>query len=125
LVATTERAAQARRDEWRAAGAEVLDLDQAPGGCSLNALLADLGKRDVQAVLLEGGPTLAWSAVADGIVDKLVLYLAPRLAGGAGALGILGGEGFAPIASAARVRIASVEHIGEDIKVEAYVHRDH
>jgi len=124
LVATTERAPAARRDGWAAAGAEVLVLDEAPGGVALDALLTVLGKRDVQGVLIEGGPTLAWSAIVDGFVDKLVLYLAPLLAGGVTAPGVLAGDGFAPIAAARRLEIERVDRMGEDLRVEAYVHRD-
>ncbi|MBI2238828.1 MAG: dihydrofolate reductase family protein, partial [Actinobacteria bacterium] len=88
------------------------------------ALLADLGKRDVQGLLLEGGPTLAWAFVEGGLVDKLVLYLAPGLVGGTDAPGILGGRGFAPIAEALQVEIASFDRVGSDLRVEAHVHRD-
>ncbi len=125
LVATTEAAPASSREAWEVAGAEVTVLPaDGRGGVFLPALLADLGKRELQAVLLEGGPTLAWSAVAAGVVDKVVLYLAPRLVGGAGAPGILGGEGFASIALARELAIASVERVGRDLRVEAYVHRD-
>ena len=125
LVATTERAAQERRAEWRDAGADVLVLEsEGDGRVPLQALLRDLGKRDLQAALLEGGATLAWGAVSSGIVDKLVLYLAPVLAGGAQAPGVLGGDGFSPITEASPVRIRSVRLIGSDLRVEADVHRD-
>jgi diaminohydroxyphosphoribosylaminopyrimidine deaminase/5-amino-6-(5-phosphoribosylamino)uracil reductase len=90
----------------------------------LAELFADLGKRSVQSVLVEGGPTLAWGTVAEGVLDKVVLYLAPKLVGGQGALGIVGGEGFAPIGEALALEVAEVVRIGPDIKVEAYVHRD-
>jgi diaminohydroxyphosphoribosylaminopyrimidine deaminase/5-amino-6-(5-phosphoribosylamino)uracil reductase len=83
-----------------------------------------LGKRDVQGVLLEGGPTLAWSAIRDGVVDQLALYLAPSLVGGDRAPGWLGGVGFAPIGRAASVEVVSVERLGPDLKVVADVHRD-
>ena len=124
LVATTERAPASRRAAWGDAGAEVLVVDPTARGVALAALLEVLAKRDVQGVLLEGGPTLAWSAVAEDVVDRLVLYLAPVLVGGVDAPGILGGEGFAPIGDGRRVRIERVERIGEDIKLEADVHRD-
>ena len=124
LVATTEAAGEARRTEWLRAGAEVEmgDRDEA-GGVSLPGLMAALGKRDVQGVLLEGGPTLAWSAVRDGIVDRVVCYQAPTLVGGVSAPGALGGAGFAPIAEAMRLEIVSVERVGADLRVEADVHR--
>jgi diaminohydroxyphosphoribosylaminopyrimidine deaminase/5-amino-6-(5-phosphoribosylamino)uracil reductase len=124
LVATTERAPQERREEWNAAGAEVVVYAPEDGGVPVGALLADLGKRDAQGVLLEGGPTLAWAAVEGDAVDKVVVYLSPRLIGGADAPGVLGGRGFAPVARALQLRVHSFERIGEDLKVEAYVQRD-
>jgi diaminohydroxyphosphoribosylaminopyrimidine deaminase/5-amino-6-(5-phosphoribosylamino)uracil reductase len=100
----------------------VVEHDQA--GVGLTALMADLGKRDVQGVLLEGGPTLAWSAVEDHLVDTIVLYLSPKLIGGSDAPTVLEGRGFAPIGHALPMRIRSVERLGEDLRVEADVHGD-
>jgi diaminohydroxyphosphoribosylaminopyrimidine deaminase/5-amino-6-(5-phosphoribosylamino)uracil reductase len=124
LVATTELAPVGRREAWRAAGAEVEVFEPEGTGVALGALFAALGKRDVQGVLLEGGPTLASSAVEDGLVDAIVLYLAPKLIGGRDAPGVLGGAGFAPIGHALPLRIRSVDRIGDDVRVEADVHRD-
>jgi len=125
LVATTELTPTSRRQEWVDAGADVAVLDRdAAGGVSLPALVEMLGKRDVQGVVLEGGPTLAWSAVRDGVVDQIVLYLAPILVGGQGATGWLAGNGFSPIGRAAPVDIVSIDHVGPDVKVVADVHRD-
>jgi diaminohydroxyphosphoribosylaminopyrimidine deaminase/5-amino-6-(5-phosphoribosylamino)uracil reductase len=123
LIATTGDAPEARVDAWLAAGAEVVVLDPDDArGVSLAALLRVLGKRDVQGVLVEGGATLAWSLVRDDLADKLVLYLAPKLVGGAEATGVLGGAGFAPIASARDLDLRSIERIGPDVKVVADVH---
>jgi len=124
LVATTELAPSAARDAWRNAGAEVLVLEHDEAGVGLGALMADLGKRDVQGVLLEGGPTLAWSAVEEHLVDTIVLYLSPKLIGGSDAPTVLEGRGFAPIGHALPMRIRSVERLGEDLRVEADVHGD-
>lgn len=125
LVATTERASDRRRTQWESAGAEVQVCEADPdGGVSLTALMAALGKRDVQGVLLEGGPTLAWSAVRDGVVDRVVFYLAPLLVGGVDAPSAVGGTGFASIADALRVRTTSVERIGDDLRWEGDVHGD-
>jgi diaminohydroxyphosphoribosylaminopyrimidine deaminase / 5-amino-6-(5-phosphoribosylamino)uracil reductase len=126
LVATTERTSDRRREEWAVAGAEIQVFEgDATGGVSLPALMTSLGKRDVQGVLLEGGPTLAWSAVRDGVADRIVFYLAPILVGGAGASSALEGAGFAPIAEALQVTLTSVERIGDDLRLEGDVHRDH
>jgi diaminohydroxyphosphoribosylaminopyrimidine deaminase/5-amino-6-(5-phosphoribosylamino)uracil reductase len=124
LVATTGAAAEDLRDAWRAAGAEVVVYDGAHGLVPLAELFADLGKRSVQGVLLEGGPTLAWSAVAEGLVDKVVLYMAPKLLGGATAPGVLMGGGAETVGRAIELEITEVDRIGEDVRVEAHVHRD-
>src|SRR5262249_27253070 len=120
LVATTGLASEQRLREWRNAGADVAVLDRDPGGgVSLDALSAELGKRDVQGLLIEGGPTLAWSAVRDGVVDAIVFYVAPKIAGGAAAKSAVAGGGFAPIGDALDLDIVSVERLGPDIRVEA------
>jgi diaminohydroxyphosphoribosylaminopyrimidine deaminase/5-amino-6-(5-phosphoribosylamino)uracil reductase len=124
MVATTSLAPRERREAWQARGAEVVEYEPEGGGVPLPQLLSDLGKRDMQGVLLEGGPTLAWSMVEDRAVDKVVVYLAPKLIGGQDAPGVLGGRGFAPIAQAMQLSVASFDRVGEDLRVEAYVHRD-
>jgi len=124
-VATTVDAPEARLRAWRDAGADVVVLGRDPhGGASLRALMEHLGKADTQGVLVEGGASLAWSAIRDGLVDELVLYLAPALVGGVDAPGVLGGAGFAPIGDAARLDHVRVTNVGPDLKVEADVHRD-
>jgi diaminohydroxyphosphoribosylaminopyrimidine deaminase/5-amino-6-(5-phosphoribosylamino)uracil reductase len=126
VVATIPVCPTESRSAWEAAGAEVLVLDEpdVPGRVPLRALMEALGKRDVQDVLIEGGPTVAWAAVEEDVVDRIVLYLAPKLIGGRDAPGILGGEGIATIADALSVRIRGWEQVGDDIKVVGDVHRD-
>jgi diaminohydroxyphosphoribosylaminopyrimidine deaminase/5-amino-6-(5-phosphoribosylamino)uracil reductase len=124
LVATTDRSDASTRDGWKNAGAQVVVLPETSGGSvSIRALVEALGKRDVQQLLIEGGPTLAWSAVEDDVVDRLVLYLAPKLLGGADAAGVLAGPGFAPIDRAVDLEITDVRTVGRDLRVEADVHR--
>ncbi len=126
LIATTSDASEARVTGWVAAGAEVLVLDrEGSGGVSLPSLLAALGKRDVQGVLVEGGPTLAWSFVRDGLVDDVVVYTAPKIVGGASAPGVVTGVGFAPIGEALDLTFESATMVGSDVRLEAHVHRDH
>jgi diaminohydroxyphosphoribosylaminopyrimidine deaminase/5-amino-6-(5-phosphoribosylamino)uracil reductase len=126
LVATTERAPEARVRAWEAVGAEamVLEADRS-GGVSPIALVAALGKRDVQGVLLEGGATLAWSFLREDAIDRIVQYIAPLVVAGASAHGVVAGEGFAPIDTARRLSFRRVERVGPDLRVEADVHRDH
>jgi diaminohydroxyphosphoribosylaminopyrimidine deaminase/5-amino-6-(5-phosphoribosylamino)uracil reductase len=125
LVVTAAGVDEGLRRAWEDRGAEVVVVE---GGAvvsvSLEALVELLGKREIQSVLIEGGPSLAWSAVEAGVVDRFVLYVAPKLVGGAGAPGILGGDGVGTLADALPVEIASVERVGNDLKVVVDVHRD-
>jgi diaminohydroxyphosphoribosylaminopyrimidine deaminase/5-amino-6-(5-phosphoribosylamino)uracil reductase len=122
-VATTDRAPDHRLSDWADAGADVVVVDRDDEGrVSLPALVDHLGKLDVQGLLLEGGPSLAWSAVLDDVVDRIVMYVAPLLIGGAAAPTALAGTGFAPITSALRLGRLDVMPIDDDLKVVADVH---
>lgn len=88
------------------------------GGVDPAALLALLTARDVRAVLLEGGPTLAGAFADAGLVDTVVAYFAPLLLGGGGRPA-LGGSGAGSLAGARRLRLSSVEALGADVRVVA------
>ena len=125
LVATTARSPAWAREAWAAAGARVLVVaDDGAGGADLTVLLKHLaGGHDdlppIRSILIEGGPTLAWSAVREGIVDRFVFYLAPKLVGGRDAPGSLSGDGIATIADAVPLEIGSVEMVGGDVRIVA------
>jgi diaminohydroxyphosphoribosylaminopyrimidine deaminase / 5-amino-6-(5-phosphoribosylamino)uracil reductase len=84
LAATTVFTA-ATSDPWvsalKARGVEVLPVPAAAGGLDLGIILAQLGARPINHLLVECGPTLAGALVQGGWVDALELYLAPRLLG--------------------------------------------
>ena len=89
-------------------------------GVDLGALTAALGERGVLELLVEGGPRLQASFWAAGLADRLIWYLAPLVIGGDGAPGLLGGDGAATLAAAGRLRLASVDRLGDDLRLVAY-----
>ena len=130
LVATSPASAEEARKAWLEAGAEVLVFEEPgpSGGVPLGELMRTLGKRDIQNVLIEGGPTVAWEAVREGVVDRFILYVGPKVIGGDGAPGILGGQGISSIDEALEARIVGVDRLGDDLRVRAEVpdvHRNH
>lgn len=115
LIAVAEDA-QADHLEGKAT---VVRLPRAERGLDLHALLKALEERGVRSVLLEGGPTLAGSFLAEGLIDRVVGYVAPVLIGGGG-LAALAGPGAATIKLARRFRLAEVTRIGPDVRLVAY-----
>jgi len=80
-------------------------------------VLKTLAERDVVSVLLEGGPTLAGAFMAAGLIDKVVVYVAPTFLGnGKNALGDLG---IATIGDALRWQIDAVDMFGDDARIIA------
>jgi diaminohydroxyphosphoribosylaminopyrimidine deaminase/5-amino-6-(5-phosphoribosylamino)uracil reductase len=91
-------------------------------GVDLDGLIAYLGAQGVLTVLIEGGPTLAGSAIRAGLVDHLVLYYGPKLGVGTGIPGIAGT--FRTIAEARPVTVESVTVLGDDLKIEATIEKE-
>jgi diaminohydroxyphosphoribosylaminopyrimidine deaminase / 5-amino-6-(5-phosphoribosylamino)uracil reductase len=84
----------------------------------LGEVLGELGRRGVLRLLVEGGPTVAHGFHAAGLVDRYVLYLAPKIFGGDDGHPLFAGPGAGTIADVWTGRLISVERLGEDIRVE-------
>lgn len=79
------------------------------------ALLAELFDRDVRRVLLEGGPTLAAAFLGAGLVDEVVVHLAPQLLGAGPSL--VGDLGITTMGAALHLQLVDVVPIGGDVQV--------
>ena len=84
----------------------------------LGEVLGELGRRGVLQLLVEGGPTVAHDFHAAGLVDRYVLYLAPKIFGGDDGHPLFAGPGAGTIADVWRGRLVSVERLGDDLRVE-------
>lgn len=87
------------------------------GRVDLHALMVELGRRDVDSVLLEGGARLHAAAFAAGVVNEVVAYLAPKVVGGVGAPGPVAGEGAALMADALPLGAPHVSACGDDVRI--------
>jgi diaminohydroxyphosphoribosylaminopyrimidine deaminase/5-amino-6-(5-phosphoribosylamino)uracil reductase len=99
-------------------GAHALRLPRSERGLDLHALLKALEDRGVRSLFLEGGPTLAGSFLAEGLIDRVIAYIAPVLIGGGGKAA-LEGPGAPSIADASRFRLLEVDPIGPDVRLTA------
>lgn len=92
LVAVTRRAAEERRRAVRDLGATVIEVaEDGEGRLNLSRLLSELGRRGVSSVMVEGGAEIITCLLAERLVDRLVVCIAPKILGsGIEAVGELG-----------------------------------
>jgi len=86
----------------------------------LDELLADLYKRGIHSLIVEGGSNVHSEFIRRGLWQKMIIFIAPMLIGGADAPSIFGGEGVAKLANAHRFRFDRVEMVGSDVMLTAY-----
>jgi len=107
----------ARVDALRAAGAEIALQPGAHGKVDLAAAMRDLAARGINELHVEAGHRLNGSLLREGLVDELLLYLAPKLIGEGREL-----ASFGPIAGldeALAWRFTSVDRVGDDLRILA------
>jgi diaminohydroxyphosphoribosylaminopyrimidine deaminase/5-amino-6-(5-phosphoribosylamino)uracil reductase len=117
LIACTDQPAPAIA-VLESAGALVEVLPEGRGRVDLESLLRHLAEQEVNEVLIEAGPTLAGAAVAAGLVDELVLYLAPHLMGDA-ARGLFHLPGLERMAERIPLTLTDVRAVGQDWRLTA------
>jgi diaminohydroxyphosphoribosylaminopyrimidine deaminase/5-amino-6-(5-phosphoribosylamino)uracil reductase len=116
LVCTRMREDSPKARALRRAGVEVLRISARGTKTDLRAVVAELGRREILSVLLEAGATLNSAALAAGIVDKLRLFFAPRIAGFAAARGSSNG-----LHTARTLENVTMAPVGPDFAVEGYL----
>jgi len=119
LVATTHAAPVREREALEARGVEVLVLPDRHGRVDLRVLMTELGRRRMTHVLLEGGGELCAAVLSDGLADKLLAFVAPKIIGGRDAPTPVEGEGIGSVGNALLATNWSSRRIGDDLLIEA------
>jgi diaminohydroxyphosphoribosylaminopyrimidine deaminase / 5-amino-6-(5-phosphoribosylamino)uracil reductase len=117
LIFTSEQAPEERVDALRQAGAEVALLDEV----TPQKLLQHLGERGINDLLIEGGGTVIGTFFDAGLVDRVVIYIAPVIVGGADAASPVAGDGVATMPEAWQLVDRRVRQLGDDICIEGTV----
>lgn len=123
LVTAADRPA-ADLQSYQALGVDVIQVPRRGEGLDLGAALAELGKRNLQYLLLEGGSVLGGAMLRAGLVDRLMIFVAPKLLAGYGR-GLLSGAGVARMADAFGVLNLRARAVGADILLEGEVQNVH
>jgi diaminohydroxyphosphoribosylaminopyrimidine deaminase/5-amino-6-(5-phosphoribosylamino)uracil reductase len=119
ILICSRAAARRRVQALQACGVEVITASGENESARVQAGLKELGEREVQQLLVEGGPHLAGAFLDAGEVDELRVFVAPVIAGGRNAKPALEGEGAATIADASRSLQTTVERIEDDVLITA------
>lgn len=95
-----------------------------PGKVDLKSAMLALGIKGIDGILLEGGPTLAASALEAGIIDAVRFYIAQKIIGGKEAPSPFAGVGAAHMNEVVPLTDAVYGTSGDDLWIQAYIQRD-
>ena len=118
LVFTSEHSGERRAAELSELGVEVVRLPS--GGRDAAAVLAELHRRRVQGLLVEGGAKVAGAFLRAGLVNKVSFFVAPLILGG-DALGAVGGAGALTVGEAVKLQEVEITRHGRDVEITGYI----
>jgi len=117
IVAVTDQAPEEKIRTLEDLGAQVLLISEGkkgqsaavPHGVNLKKLFRRLEKMGLRRILVEGGGELNWSLLRLGLVDELIVTIAPKIAGGRLATTLVEGDGFDEIAQGISLQLKRME----------------
>jgi len=124
-IATTSAAPEDKIQTLEGLGATVLVMsEERSGRVDLESLLAELGRRQVQSLLVEGGAEVLGAFFDKNLVDKFYFFYAPKFLGGQEALSVIGGAGVDRLAKAHQARDFTLRRLGPDFLVSGYITKE-
>lgn len=125
FIVTGKSCDKRKREKLESAGAKILEISvDRQGFLNLNELLGMLGDYEITSLLIEGGSKTASHALRSGIVDKVVLFYAPKLIGADG-LSMIGDLGISNVADSLEIDRINVKRYGSEFMVEGYIKKGH
>lgn len=121
ILATTNQIKKEKETLLIKKGVTIIKIDYDKNGVNLASLMQELYNLNIDSVLLEGGGNINYSALKAGIVDKVVMFIAPKIIGGESAPTSVGGEGILKISDAIILNDITINKIDDDILVEGYI----
>lgn len=120
-VVVTDKAPLDRLESLTAVNAKIIRVSQnLHGRVDLRELLDKLGEMEVTSLLVEGGAEVAASFLDNGLLDKVLTFIAPKIIGGRQAPGPVGGIGKALMSQAVKLNDTCWGQAGEDFFIEGY-----
>lgn len=121
IVATTAGASGRKKIALLKRGINVIVCPRREGRPDLKWLFKELAKRQITSVLVEGGAHVVGSALREKLVDKMYIYIAPKIFGDQKALSSVVGIDAAHVNKAIRLQKITLKEIGNDILIQGYI----
>lgn len=119
IIFTSLDADEEKIRDLKRLGVRVIKLPLENGKISIKRVLTELGRLDIDSILIEGGGMLNSCALEEGVVDRLITFIAPNLIGGSLAPTFFEGDGIADMKDALKLKHTKIAKIGEDIMIES------
>jgi len=117
LIAVTAGAPAKRRAALERAGAQVLECRANQGRVDIRDLLRHVRELGWLSVLVEGGPTVMAGFLQARLIDVVYAFVAPKVIGGAGAKGAVGGERVFALRDALALDFVAMQQLGPDLLI--------
>ncbi|MEI7998619.1 MAG: bifunctional diaminohydroxyphosphoribosylaminopyrimidine deaminase/5-amino-6-(5-phosphoribosylamino)uracil reductase RibD [Candidatus Omnitrophota bacterium] len=126
IVVTTAKASKKKIQQFKDKGVCLWEAPAKGEHVDLVWLFKKLAKNEIAHVLIEGGGRLIGRALKDGLVDAMMIYIAPKIIGDQGAISSIAGLNVHKVNRALELRNMMVKNIGQDLLIEGevYVHRN-
>lgn len=121
IVAHTRFAPEESVKALREAGVEMLLCKEKEGLVDVRNLLELLGQSGIDSILLEGGGSLNYTFLAEGLADELYAFIAPKIVGGMNAKTPVEGAGMEKMADAINLELENVLNVGHDVLLKLKV----
>jgi diaminohydroxyphosphoribosylaminopyrimidine deaminase / 5-amino-6-(5-phosphoribosylamino)uracil reductase len=121
LLAFGRKAPAKEKAAFKQAGAEIVELPSSGGMVDLKSLLKTLGEREITSVLVEGGGILLGSFFDQGLVEKVIVFIAPIIIGGTEARMAVAGHGVDRLSDSIRLERVKTEKLGDDLVMIGYI----
>ena len=127
ILATTAQAPRATIQNFLKKGVRVFiaPVKGKHGHVDLKWLMKELAKIEVSSILIEGGGRLIGRALKENLVDRMMIYIAPKLIGDQNGISSVAGLNITDVGQAIGLENITIDYLKPDILIQGYVHRNH
>lgn len=121
LIAVSQNAPKEKIHALNSTGDNVEVVLTGRKQVDLTLLMNELAQRGIRSLMLEGGSTLNYSMLQEGLVDEIRVCVAPMIAGGIDAKTLVGGDGVDYMSNAFKLELKKSYNLGNDLVLEYIV----